>query len=114
FIPSPPDAVKKHALPGKPRHAKLHLDSGALSSCFPACECARHCIIGRLMSLEQAGNAFDLLGQAETLAVPVRLPTGDGPQLEIGWGSFHQGIGSSIGALLSRAKIPRNLALPDF
>ena len=66
------------------------------------------------MSLEQAGNAFDLLGQAETLAVPVRLPTGDGPQLEIGWGSFHQGIGSSIGALLSRAKIPRNLALPDF
>jgi TonB family protein len=66
------------------------------------------------MSLEQAGNAFDLLGQAETLAAPVRLPTGDGPKLEIGWGSFHQGIGSSIGALLSRAKIPKNLALPDF
>jgi TonB family protein len=66
------------------------------------------------MSLEQAGNAFDLLGQAETLAAPVHLPTGDGPKLEIGWGSFHQGVGSSIAALLRRSESPKNFAIPDF
>jgi len=66
------------------------------------------------MSLEQAGNAFDLLGQAETLAVPVRLSTGDGPKLEIGWGSFHQGIGSSIAAVLRRSEFSKNFSIPDF
>jgi TonB family protein len=66
------------------------------------------------MSLEQAGNAFDLLGQAATLAGSVRLPRGNSPKLEIGWGSFHQGIGSSIAALLTRAKIPKNLAIAYF
>ena len=48
------------------------------------------------MSLNQASNAFDLLGQAEKPIAPVRLKRGEGPALEVGWGSFHQGIGSSL------------------
>jgi TonB family protein len=39
---------------------------------------------------------------------------GDGPKLEIGWGSFHQGIGSSIAALFSRPVVPRNLPIAGF
>jgi TonB family protein len=64
--------------------------------------------------LSQVGRALDLLGQAETLAAPVRLPKGYSPKLEISWGSFHQGIGSSIAALLSRARVPKNFPMPDF
>jgi len=66
------------------------------------------------MSLEQAGNSFDLLGQAMRATDSVRLPTGDGPKLEIGWGSFHQGIGSSIAAILRRSGVPRSLPIPGF
>jgi TonB family protein len=73
-----------------------------------------HIGVGAEISLSQVGRALDLLGQAETLAAPVRLPTGDGPKLEISWGSFHQGIGSSITALLRRSRVPKNLSIPDF
>ena len=66
------------------------------------------------MSLNQASNAFDLLGQAEKPTAPVRLKTGDGPTLEVGWGSFHQGIGSSLAALLSKAAVPNNLRIGGF
>jgi len=66
------------------------------------------------MSLNQASNAFDLLGQAEKPAEPVRLKTGDGPTLEVGWGSFHQGIGSSLAALFSRAAVPNNFRIGGF
>jgi TonB family protein len=66
------------------------------------------------MSLEQAGNAFDLLGQAGAPAAPVRLRTGEGPKLEIAWGSFHQGIGSSLAALFRRTKVPRNFLASSF
>ena len=66
------------------------------------------------MSLEQAGNAFDLLGQAATLARPLRLAQGEEPKLEIAWGSFHQGIGSSIAAFFSRRAVPKNLPIPNF
>jgi len=66
------------------------------------------------MSLNQASNAFDLLGQAEKPIAPVRLKTGDGPTLEVGWGSFHQGIGSSLAALLSKAAVPNNFRIGGF
>jgi len=66
------------------------------------------------MSLNQASNAFDLLGQAEKPAAPVRLKTGDGPTLEVGWGSFHQGIGSSLAALFSRAAVSNNFGIGGF
>jgi TonB family protein len=66
------------------------------------------------MSLNQAGNAFDLLGQAEKPTAAVRLKTGDGPTLEVSWGSFHQSIGSSLAALFSRAAVPNNLRIGGF
>lgn len=66
------------------------------------------------MSLEQAGNAFDLLGQAAPLGGSVRLLAGEGPKLEIGWGSFHQGIGSSVAAMLSRSRIPSSFPIAGF
>src|ERR1700684_1711050 len=57
------------------------------------------------MSLTQANGALNLLGQAATempLVAP-RLPAGDeGPRLDVAWGDFHQGVGSSIRALVAR------------
>ena len=67
------------------------------------------------MSPGQATKAaFDLLGQAEKPTAPVRLRTGQGPKLEVGWGSFHQGIGSSISAVLTSAKVPKNFLAGSF
>jgi TonB family protein len=57
------------------------------------------------MSLSSANGALNLLGQAPT-AVPLvapRLPAGDGgPRLDVAWGDFHQGVGSSVRALVAR------------
>jgi TonB family protein len=66
------------------------------------------------MSLYQAGNAFDLLGQAEKPVASVRLRAGEGPNLQVGWGSFHQGIGSSVAAVLSRSKATKNFLAASF
>ena len=67
------------------------------------------------MSPGQATKAaFDLLGQAEKPTAPVCLRTGQGPKLEVGWGSFHQGIGSSLAALLSRTAVPKNFLSGGF
>jgi TonB family protein len=66
------------------------------------------------MSPDQISNAFDLLGQATISAAPVRLQTGDGPKLEVAWGSFHQGIGSSLKVLLSRRSVPRDFLIGGF
>ena len=57
------------------------------------------------MSLTQANGALNLLGQAATempLVAP-RLPAGDeGPRLDVAWGDFRQGVGSSVRALVAR------------
>jgi TonB family protein len=57
------------------------------------------------MSLTQANGALNLLGQAAT-SVPLvapRLPAGaEGPRLDVGWGEFHQGVGSNVQTLFSR------------
>src|SRR5579871_3732231 len=57
------------------------------------------------MSLSQTNGALNLLGQAPT-AVPLvapRLPAGsNGPRLDVAWGDFHQGVGSSVRAVLAR------------
>jgi TonB family protein len=66
------------------------------------------------MPLNQASNAFDLLGQAEEPTMPVRLKTGEGPTLEVGWGSFHQGIGSSLGVLFRRVSVPKYSRIGGF
>jgi TonB family protein len=66
------------------------------------------------MSLNQASNAFDLLGQAAIPAAPVRLQTGVEPKLQIAWGSFHQGIGSSLAVLFKRTSVPRDFLTDGF
>ena len=55
------------------------------------------------------------MGQATAVApAPVRLPAGRAPQLNIAWGSFHQGIGSSLGVLLRKSTVPRNFSIEGF
>lgn len=66
------------------------------------------------MSRDQANNAFNLLGQAAKPAARIHLRTGEGPKLDFGWGSFHQGIGSSLGVLLSRTAVPKNFLTGGF
>jgi TonB family protein len=64
--------------------------------------------------LDRVIKAFDLLGQATSPAASVRLPSGQAPKLDLAWGSFHQGIGSSFWAVCSRAKVPKNLLSAEF
>ena len=55
------------------------------------------------------------MGLATAVApAPVRLPAGRAPQLNIAWGSFHQGIGSSLGVLLRKSTVPRNFSIEGF
>jgi TonB family protein len=56
------------------------------------------------MSLNQASNAFDLLGLNEKPPVPqsVLESSHEGePRLEVAWGDFHQGLWSSVRALVT-------------
>jgi protein TonB len=65
--------------------------------------------------LSQVGRALDLLGQAtKPAAGPVHLETGEGPKLDVAWGSFHQGIGSSIAAVLTWTRVPKNFLAGSF
>jgi TonB family protein len=64
--------------------------------------------------LSQVGRALDLLGQATEPAVPVRLESGVGPKLDVAWGSFHQGIGSSIAAVLTWTRVPKDFLDGSF
>src|SRR6266849_10805466 len=67
------------------------------------------------MSLHQVNVASNLLGQAtQPAARPVRLETGDGPRLDVAWGSFHQGIGSSLRAVLTWSRVPKNFLTGSF
>jgi len=59
------------------------------------------------MSLHQVIKGFDILGQAAKPAAPARLRAGQEPKLDVAWGSFHQGIGSSLNAVLSRSSVPK-------
>lgn len=42
------------------------------------------------------------------------MRAGWAPKLEVEWGSFHQGIGSSVAAVLSRAAVPKNFLAGGF
>lgn len=64
--------------------------------------------------MAQVGRALDLLGQAAPPAAPVRLETGEGPKLDIAWGSFHQGIGSSLRAIFSRSALSKKFVVDPF
>ncbi len=65
--------------------------------------------------MSKVGRALDLLGQAAAApAAPVRLQTGQEPKLELAWGSFHQGIGSSLRAVFTKARVPKNFLVGSF
>jgi TonB family protein len=66
------------------------------------------------MSLNHVSNSLNLLGQAAEPTAPVRLETGPGPKLYVAWGSFHQGIGSSIAAVLTWTRVPKNFLDGSF
>ncbi|HEV3118507.1 MAG TPA: hypothetical protein VGY58_15765, partial [Gemmataceae bacterium] len=59
------------------------------------------------MTSDPFQGALNLLGQAADAPVSPRLPGHLGPQLDVPWGDFHQGIGSSVQALFSRASASR-------
>jgi TonB family protein len=48
-------------------------------------------------------GALNLLGQGSVPLVSPTLPGHLEPQLEVSWGAFHQGVGSSVRALFARA-----------
>jgi TonB family protein len=61
------------------------------------------------------GSAGGGSGAATGVArAPIRLPAGRAPQLDIGWGSFHQGIGSSLGVVFSKSPVPRKFSIDGF
>ncbi len=66
------------------------------------------------MSLERVFQASDLLGQAPRPAAPPRPHPVKAPKLDVAWGSFHQGIGSSIAAVLTWTRVPKNFLANSF
>jgi TonB family protein len=57
--------------------------------------------------LNRVFQACDLLGQAPRPAASSRPQALRAPQLDLAWGSFHQGIGSSLRVVFSRSRVPR-------
>jgi TonB family protein len=68
-------------------------------------------------SFSHASNSLSIFNQAaepEPAVAPDSTPAGEGPQLAVRWGSFRQGLGSSVGALLSRPWVPRDFLNAEF
>jgi len=66
------------------------------------------------MSAFESNNPLDLLGQAPPLAPALELHGSNQPQLELGWGQFHQGIASNFAELFRRARLSKNLLSASF
>src|SRR5260370_38958018 len=66
------------------------------------------------MSACEVNNPFDLLGQAPPPAPALELHGSNQPQLELGWGQFHQGIASNFAELFRRAGLSENLLSGSF
>jgi TonB family protein len=66
------------------------------------------------MSALETNNPFDLLGQAPPPAPALELQGSNQPQLELGWGQFHQGIASNFAELFRRAGFSKNLLSASF
>jgi TonB family protein len=66
------------------------------------------------MSAFESNNPFDLLGQAPPPAPALELHGSNEPQLELGWGQFHQGIRSNFAELFRRAGFSKNLLYASF
>jgi periplasmic protein TonB len=61
------------------------------------------------------GSSGGSSGQATAVArAPIRLPAGRTPQLGIAWGSFHQGIGSSLKTVFSKSPVPKKFSIDGF
>jgi TonB family protein len=67
------------------------------------------------MSLNYVSNPFASSGQAAAVArAPLPAPVVRPPQLDMAWGSFHQGIGSSLRAIFSRSRLPKEFSSEVF
>jgi TonB family protein len=66
------------------------------------------------MSLNRVFQASDLFGPAIRPAAPPRPQAVKAPKLDVAWGSFHQGIGSSIAAVLTWTRVPKNFLANSF
>jgi TonB family protein len=66
------------------------------------------------MSAFESNNPLDLLGQAAPPAPALELHGSNQPQLELGWGQFHQGIASNFAELFRRAGLSKNLLSASF
>jgi len=66
------------------------------------------------MSAFESNNPLDLLGQAPPPAPALDLRGSNEPQLELGWGQFHQGMASNFAELFRRARISKNLLSASF
>jgi TonB family protein len=61
------------------------------------------------MSAFESNNPFDLLRQEPPPAPALNLHGSNEPQLELGWGQFHQGFASNFAELFRRAGASRTL-----
>src|SRR2546428_7168293 len=66
------------------------------------------------MSAYEANNPLNLLGQAPPPVPAVRLHGPNEPQLDLGWGQFHQGIASNFAELFRRARLPEGFLAGSF
>jgi TonB family protein len=66
------------------------------------------------MSAFESNNPLDLLGQAPPPAPAPELHGSNEPQLELGWGQFHQGVASNFAELFRRARFSKNLLSASF
>src|SRR5882724_9264946 len=66
------------------------------------------------MSAFEANNPFDLLGQTPPPAPAVELHGAAEPQLELGWGQFHQGVASNFAELFRRARLQKTFLVGSF
>src|SRR5260370_5800218 len=66
------------------------------------------------MSAFETNTPSDLLGQATPPAPALDFKGSNQPQLELGWGQFHQGIASNLAELFRRAGFSKNLLSASF
>src|SRR5689334_15702186 len=69
------------------------------------------------MSAHEANNPLDLLrlnSQPESSAPSAELHGAAEPQLDIGWGQFHQGMASNFAELFRRARVSKGLLSASF
>jgi TonB family protein len=64
--------------------------------------------------LNQVFQAADLLGQPPPPPAFARPRAVKPPKLDVAWGSFHQGIGSSLRAIFTRSNVPKNFRSLGF